>query len=319
MNYEDFKVTLQEEIQANIDRPINFIETVSTQINETVDSIILKLEDEHVAPIIHPEKLYADYRAGIPLRMIAGSIADMVMKTEDYPRIPQFTPENAKKSVSLALINKAKNQKMLETCPYKEVLDLAAVPRWYTDRGSFLVDNDMVHMLQMTKEEVLGIAQKNTESAQYMCRDINGVIRDAMIADGMDAELVDELYPLREPSLYVLTNRAGTDGSCAVLSDKFMKEVAEHLGAEALYLLPSSRDEMLAVSPAIAGDIEQLKDIVMAVNRDPNAVHPDQVLSDSVYCYNAKTNSLSLCDSMRLKHEEPAQAVKHTDSRRRGR
>ena len=319
MNYDEFKVTLQEEIQANVSKTINFMETVSTKVNETLEGIILKFEDENVAPVIYPQKLYADYRAGIPVSTIAASISYMLSNTVDYPAVPQLTPENAEKYISFALVNKGKNKGLLGTCPYKDMLDLAAVPRWYTDRGSFLVDNNIMQMLQMTKEEILDIAERNTESESYVCTDIREIIRDVMIADGMDAELLDDMYPVREPLLFVLTNHANTDGSRAVLSDRFMQSVAERLGTDELYLLPASRDEMLAVSPAIADDVTSLKSAVMAVNRDPGAVKPENVLSDSVYCYNAVTHTLSLCDGMGVSHAGPAQAVKQTYSRGRGR
>lgn len=142
MDYEAFKKALQEKIQALVDKSINFIETESVGINETLEGLILKLDGENAAPIIYPEKLYDDYRAGIPLSMIAASMADTVNETYEYPAILELTLENAQNCIRFALINKDRNRKLLETCPYKEVLDLAAIPRWYTDRGSFLVDHD---------------------------------------------------------------------------------------------------------------------------------------------------------------------------------
>lgn len=319
MNYDEFRVTLEEEIQANVSKTINFMETTSTKVNEILKGIALRLDGESVAPVIYPQKLYADYRAGIPISTIASSVSDILADTADYPAIPQITPENAQKYISFALINKDKNKELLATCPYREVLDMAAVPRWYMDKGSFLVNHNVMQMLQMTKEEVLDIASRNTESKKYVCKDINSIIRDALTADGMDAELLDDLCPAREPLLYVLSNKTNIDGSCAVLSDRFMQSVSEKLGTDEVYLLPSSRDEMLAVNPAIAGDVAQLKDIVLSVNNNPEAIQPDQVLSDSVYCYNATTHALSLCDGMGLSHAEPAQTVKQTISRGRGR
>lgn len=319
MNYDEFRVTLEEEIQANVSKTINFMETTSTKVNEILKGIALRLDGESVAPVIYPRQLYADYRAGIPISTIASSVSDILSDTADYPAIPQITPENAQKYISFALINKEKNKELLATCPYREVLDMAAVPRWYMDKGSFLVNYNVMQMLQMTKEEVLDIASRNTESKKYVCKDINSIIRDALTADGMEAELLDDLCPAREPLLYVLSNKTNIDGSCAVLSDRFMQSVSEKLGTDEVYLLPSSRDEMLAVNPAIAGDVTQLKDIVLSVNNNPEAIQPDQVLSDSVYCYNATTHALSLCDGMGLAHAEQAQTVKQTISRGRGR
>lgn len=293
MDYEAFKTALKKAIQDYVTRPINFLETESVGINETLEGLILKLDGENAAPIIYPEMLYDDYRAGIPLSMIAASIADTVRKTYEYPKTPELTLENAQNCIRFALINRERNQKLLETCPYKEVLDLAAVPRWYTDRGSFLVDNDIMQILGLTKEDVLSIAERNTESEHYICKNIKSMIREAELAAGTDAELLDEMYLARKSPLHILTNQTGIDGSRAILSDQFLQEVAQRLGADELCLLPSSRDEMLAADIAVI-DIEWLRYAVMQVNRNPEAVQTRNVLSDSVYTYNARTHSLSV-------------------------
>lgn len=293
MDYEAFKRTLQEKIQALVDKPINFIETESVGINETLEGLILKLDGENVAPIIYPEKLYEGYRVGISLPSIAASVADIVSKACEYPAIPELTLENAQNCIRFALINKDRNRKLLTTCPYKEVLDLAAVPRWYTDRGSFLVDHDIMQILGLTGEDVLSIAERNIEEEHYICKNIKSMIREAELAAGTDAELLDELYLARKSPLHILTNQTGIDGSRAVLSDRFLQEVAQQLGTDELCLLPSSRDEMLAADIA-AIDIEWLRYAVMQVNRNPGAVQPRNVLSDSVYTYNARTHLLSV-------------------------
>ena len=294
MGYEAFKRALQDKIQDCVARPVNFMETESVRINETSEGLILKLDGENTAPLIYPEKLYEDYLAGMPLSMIAADAADIARKTCEYPEIPELTPENAQKSIRLALINKEQNRKLLETCPYKDVLDLAAVPRWYLDSGSFLVSNDLLQILGLTGEEVLSIAERNTESEHYICRNIISVICEAGLEEGTDAGLLDGLDPVSKSLLYVLTNRTGIDGSRAVLSDRFLQEVAHQLGTDDLCLLPSSRNEMLAADIASVGDIAEVKNVVMQVNRDPRAIRQNNILSDSVYFYNAKTHLLSV-------------------------
>ena len=294
MDYEAFKRTLQEKIQALVDKPINFLETESVGINETLEGLILKLDGENAAPIIYPQKLYEGYCVGIPLPSIAASAADIVSKACEYPKVPDLTSENAQNCIRFALINKDRNQKLLTTCPYKEVLDLVAIPRWYTDRGSFLVDNDIMQILGLTEKDVLRIAERNIESEHYICKNIKSMICEAELASGMDAELLDELYLAKKSPLHILTNRTGIDGSRAVLSDQFLQEVAQRLRADELCLLPSSRDEMLAADIAVMGDITKLKNKVMSVNRNPGAVQPRNVLSDSVYTYNARTHLLSV-------------------------
>ena len=289
MGYEAFKRALQDKIQDCVARPVNFMETESVRINETSEGLILKLDGGNTAPLIYPEKLYEDYLAGMPLSMIAADAADTVKKTYEYPIIPDLTPENARKHIRFALINRERNQKLLETCPYKEVLDLAAVPRWYMDKGSFLVDNGILQILRMRQGKRFSpSAQSNTESEQYVCKSIYDMICDTILAEGTGAELLDRLRPAGKSQLYVLTNRTGTDGSRAVLSDCFMQEVARQLGTDELCLVPSSRNEMIADVMTDADVSERLKQILYSVNRDPAAMQPCEILSDSAYTYNAK-------------------------------
>ncbi len=294
MNYEAFKKALQKGIQGYVDRPVNFTETESSKINENLEGIILRLEGENVAPIIYPQQLYKAYCAGIPLPMIVASAADTVKQAHEYSEIPDITPENAQKRIRFSLVNKAWNQKLLATCPHKEILDLAAVPRWYEENSAFLIDNNILQILGMTADEVLNIAKINTESEHYVCKDISSAIHEAMFAGGMDEELMDILYPARKSPLYLLSNQTGIEGSCAILSDQFLQEVARQLGADELCLLPSSRDEMLAADIEAVNDIVKFKDAVMSVNRNLRATRPNNVLSNSVYCYNATTHSLSI-------------------------
>lgn len=301
MDYEAFKTALKKAIQGCVTRPINFLETESVGINETLEGLILKLDGENVAPLIYPQKLYEDYRVGIPLSMIAASVTDTVNKTYEYPAIPDLTLENAQNCIRFALINKERNRKLLETCPYKEVLDLAAIPRWYTDRGSFLVDDNILQILGMTGTEILSIAERNTDAEHYTCSDIRSVIRELKLPVGMDAATRNDLHSNRKSPFYVLTNQTRIDGSRAVLSDRFLQEVAKRLETDELCLLPSSRDEMLAADTAAMGDIAKLKNLLMSVNHDPRAIQPRNVLSDSVYSYNAKTHLLSVYDSTATK------------------
>lgn len=292
MDYETFKKALQKGIQNYVDRPVNFTETESSKINENLEGIILRLEGENVAPIIYPQQLYKAYCAGIPLPMIVASAADTIKQAHEYSEIPDLTPEQAQKHIRFSLINIDWNRKLLETCPYKEVLDLAAVPRWFTDSGTFLVDNSIMKILGMTAGEVLDIARRNTEAEHYVCKDISSAIYEAMLAGGMDTELLDDLYSAGKSPLYVLTNQTGIDGSCSILSDRFLQEVVQKLRADELCLLPSSRNEMLAADIAAAGGIAKLKNDVMSVNRNLRAACPNDVLSNSVYCYNATTHAL---------------------------
>lgn len=323
MDYDEFKDALQEEIQANFLQHIDFMSHIVNKTNETLDALTLRFEGQDMACTIYPEHMYGDYKNGVPVSDIAGRVsASVSMHSASYPAMPELTAENAEKCISFSLVNIDKNKQMLKGCPYKEVHDMAAVPRWHiSDGASFLVTDRVMQMLRMTKEEILGIAQKNTESAEYFCKGMDDVMREVMAGEGMDEELMAELFPMQEPPFYVITNQNGIDGSCAILSDSFMQQTAGRIGNDEIYLLPASRHEMIVVNPNVVTDTAALKDVVMSVNRNPEALRAEDYLSDSVYKYDAKAHSLSVCDSNGLFHDKAADkdTMKQAISKGRGR
>lgn len=309
MNYEEFKNELQSEIQSNFMQQIDFISHIVHKTNEILDALTLRLAGQDVSCTIYPEKMYADYKNGVSISDIADGVSAAVSKNK-YPDIPEITPENAEKSILFSLINVEKNEQLLQNCPYKEIHDMAAVPRWHiSDDASFLVTDRIVQMLRMTKEEVLDIAQKNTEEQSYTCQSMKEAMMEAMTNEGMSEELVSEMLPMPELPFYVISKQNRTDGSCAILSDSFMQQAAEQTGMDEMYLLPSSRHEMLAINPEIMGsatDAGALKEMVMSVNSDAGIMRAEDFLSNSVYKYDAKTHSLSMCDSMGIFHDKAA-------------
>ncbi|MCM1248014.1 MAG: DUF5688 family protein [Lachnoclostridium sp.] len=319
MNYEEFKNCLTEEIQANCEKTIIFTNEIVTKANEVLEGIAMRFEGEMIAPTIYPRKLYEDYQNGVPLSKIADAVSASFQIA--LPEIPALTLNNAEKSISFSLVNKEKNRHLLESCPYKEVHDMAAIPRWHiSEEASFIVNNNLMQKLRLTKEEVLDIAQRNTEAGEYICKSMNELLKDMMVEDGMDEDLISGLFPPDLTPFYVLSNEKKSDGNCAILSDSFMQRAAEKLGAEELYLLPSSRHEMLAADAGLVDDPVELKTMVAEVNSNPDVIRAEDFLSNSIYKYNAKTHSLSMCDGKGLFHDKDMQkdGAKPTISRGRG-
>ncbi|MCM1232878.1 MAG: DUF5688 family protein [Ruminococcus flavefaciens] len=318
MNYEEFKNCLTEEIQANCEKTIIFTNEIVTKANEVLEGIAMRFEGEMIAPTIYPRKLYEDYQNGVPLSKIADAVSASFQIA--LPEIPALTLNNAEKSISFSLVNKEKNRHLLESCPYKEVHDMAAIPRWHiSEEASFIVNNNLMQKLRLTKEEVLDIAQRNTEAGEYICKSMNELLKDMMVEDGMDEDLISGLFPPDLTPFYVLSNEKKSDGNCAILSDSFMQRAAEKLGAEELYLLPSSRHEMLAADAGLVDDPVELKTMVAEVNSNPDVIRAEDFLSNSIYKYNAKTHSLSMCDSKGLFHDKGASKDDSKQSISRGR
>ncbi len=230
------------------------------------------------------------------------SIAKAMM---EQPEIPELTVENSKKHILFSLVNKEYNKELLALCPHIDVYDMAAIPRWHISaEESFLVDKNIMQALKLTREELLMIAKKNTETANYKCRKMTEVMKEIMLKNGIQQEIVDEIVPVCQTPFYVMTNENYFDGSCVILSNTFLKKVSEQLGAEELYILPSSRHEMLVANPKLPFEPKDLKSMVVEVNSNSLAITKEDFLSNSVYKYNARNFTLSICDDKGLFHDK---------------
>lgn len=292
MNYEEFKTELQEKIQEKFLQNIEFVSEMVSLTNETVEGMVLKFEgSEGIDISIYPEKLYEQYKDGITIPEMAEYFSKEILHSlENKPKMPEISVENAKKCILFSLVNKEKNKDLLEICPHMDVHDMAALLRWHiSEEESFLVDNSIMQKLQMTKEELLMIAKKNTENQKFICEEMTGLMRDSMLRSGIEKEVVDEVIPMAQTPFYIISNENYFEGSSVMLSNTFLQKVANKLGCDELFIIPSSRHEILVTNPDLPLDSQALKEIVQEVNSDSKVIKTEDFLSNSIYKHHFTT------------------------------
>ena len=303
MNYEEFKTELQEKIQEKFLQNIEFVSEMVSLTNETVEGMVLKFQGSEGMDItIYPKRLYEKYKAGITMPEIAECFSkEITHALQNQPAMPEITVENAARCVRFSLINKERNKELLDKCPHIDVFDMAGVIRWHiSEKESFLVDTNIMHKLQMTREELLMIAKKNTENGKFVCKEMAQLMRELMLGNGIDKEVVDESIPVVKTPFYVVSSENYFEGSAAMLSNTFLLEVANQLKCEELYIIPSSRHEIIVSGSNSVFDSQALKSIVQEVNSDSKIMKKEDFLSNSIYKYNTKSFTFSICDSKGL-------------------
>ena len=224
--------------------------------------------------------MYKEYKDGQSIESITDAIIKIVQDNSNIIEKPVISQEEAKKNLYTAVINFERNAEMLRDVPYERFQDLAIVPRWHVGEGaSFLVYNNLLPELRLTKEEVLEIAERNTENKEYSVTSLSSMIKNLIGAEYGD-DLLAENTP--EISMYVVTNDRRYDGAVAITSDKVMKSVREQIG-EDIYILPSSRHEIICVKQSECPDTVALAEMVSSVNA--STVSTADYLSDTVYAY----------------------------------
>ena len=176
-------------------------------------------------------------------------------------------------NIILSVINKEKYSILADSLPHRDILDLMIVYRNVTetsDEGFFsvLVNNDMMHTLGMTEEELYEKAKENTD--RLMPGSLEKIDRD----------------------FYVLSNSYRIFGAVEAFTGDEPGRLAEQY-ENSLYILPSSIHEVFII-PDYGQGAAYLRSVVREANR--SVVKEKEVLSDEVYYYDYDERIIKIAD-----------------------
>ena len=194
----------------------------------------------------------------------------------------------------MRLMSKKASETMGDVYPCDQVMDIAVSYRWLREqedgvRISEPVKNEELKEAELTREELLALARKNTEKL-FKTRLFRMEELVDQICGGEGAkDMMKGTEPLDDREIYVCTNDSGIFGASVMLMPKIMKKIAGRLGMD-FYILPSSIHEVIIVPALDTYDKETLKETVETVNK--TVLEECDFLSDQVYLYDSKTETL---------------------------
>lgn len=307
LSYEEFKEALVEKIKEFLPENLSpeYVELRSeNKVNGERDSIAINRipigDGCSISPSLRVEEMYKRYCKTEDLEGLAMSvISDLERVEEMAPKNVAFNRETIEKKAFCDVINYAQNEELLETVPHREFGDLAVVYRAFLGDdmsegiGTAMITNEHLKSFEMTEEELNEIAMKNTKSImEPNARSMNELLRSMLVDAGRDSEEIDEMMenvPLPDNLMYVVTNRFGCMGSNAILFPEYFEPIAEKLGSD-LYILPSSRHELIAVS-VDKMNLDEAIDMVFNVNM--TEVELRDRLSNQIYKYDSEAKTIS--------------------------
>ena len=303
MNYEIFKEVVKEKFMDYLPEQYQGmkLDIHSTEkVNQTMDGLTLMGEGVRVSPTIYLNNMYEHYKETEDLQGVLTDAAVMMDKamTEAPDIIPSLDMASAKDNIVFQLVNTEQNKALLEDAPNRAFQDLSIIYRWVVkveDSGiqSTVVHNSLAKQLGMSEDEMFKAAVENTRRIfPPSIRNMNEVIRDMFMKDGMPPEIAEmmigEIPP--EQSMYVISNEQGINGAISMLYEDKLHSLAEDLETD-LYIMPSSVHEVIAVSSNM-GDPNELAQMVAEINMDQ--VSLEERLSNQVYHYDKDLRKLSL-------------------------
>ena len=263
--------------------------------NEEVMYVSIRREGENILPLMYVAEQDLE---NVPTEELARAIVD---RYYSLPKTPRFELsfatdlEAARDKIYYRMVS-ANNAAYLEGKVYEEYLDLAKVYYVRLDEGaSVVVNEEMLANWGVSKEEIIAIVNENMLNSKYEVIDMANVYIKAMMAAGASREEAESNVELMleeaDAKMVILRYENNISGASVILNKPALRECSNLIGGDYI-IIPSSTMEVIAVPADIDATEEAILEMVEQVNA--TAVEAQDVLSNSVYRYNAETEEVTL-------------------------
>lgn len=244
---------------------------------------------QKIAPLVYLSPLWEEYESGVPFwavtwKMLSAYHESTPERMGDMEFFRHF--DEVRERICFFVVRKQGNDEFLAGIPHVEFLDLAVCPYYsYQDElgeGIIRLYDSHRKMWGITTEELVGLALQNTPRVKpYKFMQMEDALREA----GYDvpSDMPDK------PEMYVLSNAKRSYGAACLLYPRALQEVS---GGKNLFIIPSSVHETIIVPDDGQIDAESLRQMISIVNRE--GIAPEEVLSDSLYYYDAVAEDVRL-------------------------
>ncbi len=260
--------------------------------------------NESICPVIYMDALYEEYRHGSAISDIVNKAAEyyeeQVEKTSiDVQSIADFA--YVRDRVCFRLFNAEMNKDLLADIPHIKYLDLVVafhVYLWETDgnSGSVLVTNQLLKLWDgVTVETLVQFARSNTqrilgealfpmeELIHKFCKEFPDIENDVFGG-------VSDWF---EPHILVGTNRFHVFGANVILNKCWLESAAQKIGGD-FYILPASVHEVLLLPVTIDFGVDELRDMVRAINGNKDVLPKTDILSDNIYLFHSEKGYIEI-------------------------
>lgn len=313
--YEDFLNEFVKEMENKLADYGMEVSIVNKMRNNGIIEKCIKVDIPgcNMSPSIGTLSLYEHYREFDDMEKIVSTLSKKIIedKNRQIDTMSVLSKENILNSTYLMVVNAKSNQKLLADTPHYFIAEgeLAVIPRLnisITEKSGFIIiKNDLLPKLQMTGDEILQIAKLNTsEQNLFEINSLLSVTMQAMTDNGEDiADDFSEFFTESTPKAFVVTNKDKKLGACCLACPEVIGTAIDKMGFDC-YILPSSIHEVILIEKkGNFNEIEELRDMVKQVNRQ--SIPANEILSDQVFQYNAKTKKIEIAHTEQELKEMP--------------
>lgn len=295
-DYETFKNDFMILLQAAMGEEFSLALCQVTKVNVgKLDTVhICKTSENETQKLnFYLQSLYAEYTDGKRLGDLVEEVKKLYLVKSRHPENVSCDGlglyENVRKRILFRVINTERNEEFLSQIPHRNVVDLSIfycilMIEGDGEIGTVRVDNQMMQRWGVSEETLFEDAKINmAKKMPVSCKSLFGLVEHLMKKDSCFNEIDwENVRNNGEP--VVLTNSQGINGFGSVFYDGVLDKIARRMGADRLYIIPSSLHESLIFSDIHSSySVRELKEMVTEVNRA--CVSEEDFLSDSVYVY----------------------------------
>lgn len=297
MNYQEFRDNVKDYITNQMEPNKKVIlQPVLKNNGINYDGLVIIDPEINITPTIYLNPYYHRYLSGVTIEDIYDDILNTYyenMPKEDFDISLFCDFEKAKTKIAMKLVNKEKNQEILQDVPHVDFQDLALIfvcmiRNIINDElGTILIHNHHLKLWNITDETLYQIALENAPSLlPYKFDDMEELLQ----------HLIDPPLPfLEELNLFVLTNAAKVHGATSIVYPGVLKEISRKFNDD-LIIIPSSVHEVILVPASSLLEkytFDELSDMINEVNE--TQLTDDEILSNHAYLYK-KDNDIILSE-----------------------
>ncbi|NLJ97407.1 MAG: hypothetical protein GX321_09675 [Clostridiales bacterium] len=301
LDYVSFVDYVKKEIEARMGDGYQVrIYKVMKNNSLELDSLIVLKEGRNFAPNIYLNAYYESYATGTSLVNIINRLC-MIYEHCSVPILQEdfeYSFDTMKPYIFFRLISLERNKKLLSQIPHVPFLDLAVtfhcLVRSEEDTiGTIRITNEHMKMWEINLSQIKKLAFSNTKKMfPPIIRTIEKVIQGLIKGDSLQSGNYEfEDSPKDSYPMYILTNEKGINGASCMLYKDVIKDFANLINSD-LYILPSSIHEIILIPMENSMDKERFSHMVREINK--SQVPIDEVLSDHVYMYFLKTDTITM-------------------------
>lgn len=285
MTYERFLNCLEQELldQKEVSERIRRVQMLKNN-GVKLDGFSYWIQERREQPTVYVNHYYKEEMKSEELEKTAGLILEIMRESvlesgRNFQELLDY--EKIKEKIFYRLVSREKNEELLETLPYLPWLDLAIVfyirvPEHIVKNATALIHTGHMKHWGLEPEELYRTAAENMSGIPVALEPLEQILEEAGVGD-------------LQSGMYVLSNRQKEFGAAVIVDPQVQRMCARQLGGD-YYVLPSSIHEVILLSRALAGNREQLDELVQEVNKV--CVNQEEVLSGHAYLYREDTGKL---------------------------